>query len=640
MISPETIALVRERTDIASYIGETVRLTRKGRSLSGLCPFHKEKTPSFTVNADRGFFHCFGCKESGSAIDFAMKLHGLTFPEAVRELAERAGIAIEENQSTSEQREATAARRVKDDLYTVNHVAALYFERCLFESPLAHHARAELGRRGLDAGALRSDPTGDVAVALGAFRVGYAPHSWDGLATYLREQGLSLSLAERVGLLGARSSGSGYYDRFRHRLMFAVVDVMGRVVAFSGRALPDPTPAELPRGAPTPDPDNKPAKYINSPESPIYTKGEHLFGLYQARQAIRGEGSAVLVEGNFDVVSLHARGVANVIAPLGTAFTDAQAKLLKRYAPTAVLLFDGDSAGKKAVRTARASCKVGGLEAKVATLPAGADPDDWVREHGAEAMRRLIAGARGMLEYLIDDALASDAFGGVTLSEQLARIRAVATLLSEENDPSLRAMAKHYADRLSSQLIIAGKSPTDLRQLEQIIDGALRRPAALDDPERPAPFVSRERLRSPARIADISLAIIGAILDFPELLDDPDIDVALATLEGDSALTVAALRRGVAHQEDICSPSFLARLPDAIHSFAMGRLASPAFDAQTEAKSELMDNARKLDRLTMQRENEAAVRMLQHATATGDPASEDELLREIQARSRRKLGLE
>src|SRR6185437_8889083 len=286
MISPETIALVKERTDLVALVAETVKLTRVGRSFKGLCPFHNEKTPSFHVNPDRGFFHCFGCKESGGAIDFVMKVEGQTFPEAVRMLAERAGIEIVDTFTDQQRREDNAARKGKEDLYAVSNAAATFFERCLrgrAAHPLAHHAIAELARRDLRFPDV-DDAVGEAARAgdvLQAFRIGYAPYGWDGLAQYLRQQGISPSLAERVGLLVPRTSGSGHYDRFRHRLMFAVNDAQGRVIAFSGRALPDPPAEELAAlriTGPTTAPDAAPAKYINSPESPIYTKGEHLFG--------------------------------------------------------------------------------------------------------------------------------------------------------------------------------------------------------------------------------------------------------------------------------------------------------------------------------------------------------------------------
>ncbi|CAN94609.1 MULTISPECIES: DNA primase [Sorangium] len=648
MISPETIALVKERTDLVALIGESVRLARRGHSFTGLCPFHKEKTPSFHVSPNRGFYHCFGCKETGSAIDFVMKLEGRTFAEAVRALAERAGIEVAESLTEAERREAQAARRSKDDLYAVNHLAATFFEHSLrggpgsAPHPLARHAHEELERRGLPLrdGDGAADPIAD---ALQAFRIGYAPFGWDGLSTYLRQQGVSPVLAERVGLLVPRSSGSGHYDRFRHRLMFAVTDVMGRVIAFSGRALPDPSPSELSSlglTGPAPQADGAPAKYINSPESPIYTKGEHLFGLHQARQAIRQRGEAILVEGNFDVVALHARGIGQAIAPLGTAFTPGQAKLIKRFAPAVILLFDGDAAGKKATRAARAPCREAGLSARVAVLPSGVDPDDLARKHGPEAIARIVKAARGLLEHLIDEALDGDSFGGSSLPEQLARVRAVTALLSEEDDPNLRMMAKLYADRLSSKLVIGGRSPDDLRQLERVVEESLSRPRSQPTREViPSGQTTEtwERARSRAQIQEVSLEILGAILDFPELLADDDLQTALECLEGDVALAIVAARQNFTFEMGLAASEFLAQVPAPIHSFAAGRLVSPVFEAASTAKATLLENSQKLSRQALARQKAAVVSQLQKSAVDAD--AENALLRELFQRRAGGLGL-
>ncbi len=679
MISPETIALVKERTDLVSLVGETVRLVRRGRSFTGLCPFHKEKSPSFHVNPERGFFHCFGCKESGGAVDFVMKIEGRTFPEAVRLLAERSGIEITETQTDTERKEANAARRAKDDLYAINALAATFFERSLRGAPhpLAGYARDELARRGL---ALpdHDDAVGEAARipdTLQAFRIGYAPWGWDGLATFFRQQGVSPMAAEKVGLLVPRSSGSGNFDRFRHRLMFAVIDVMGRVIAFSGRALADPAPAEIAElglTGPSAQPDGPPAKYINSPESPIYTKGEHLFGLHQARQTIRTEGEAILVEGNFDVVALHARGISNVVAPLGTAFTTAQGKLLKRYAPKVIVMFDGDSAGRKATAAARKPCRDSGLDAKVAILEHNVDPDDHSRKGGSEAIGERVLNAlgkkdrsesdwlatfkqsvRGMLEYLIEEKL-DDSFGHLTLTEQLGRVREVAAILSEENDPNLRAMAKNYADRISSKLVIQGRPVGDLRQLEQIMEQALTRPQQAGT-EVQAPM-TRELARSRSQYEEIAQAIVGALLDFPELLDDPEAAEAATILDGDSALALVALRQaqtahdqranaGPSHAEHedggmsnkgIYADVFLAQIPRSIQAFAVGRLASPLFDLVGDAKIELLGNARKLRRLSLSRENAAGMDMLHRVQAQGDVDSENALMLEAVRRAQER----
>lgn len=682
MISPETIALVKERTDLVALIAETVKLTRRGRSFVGLCPFHQEKSPSFHVNMERGFFHCFGCKESGGAIDFMMKTEGYTFPEAVRVLAERMGIEVTETATDQERREANAARRAKEDLYAVNAAAATFFERSLRGNaahPLARYAQEELARRGLPI-PTADDHVGEearIGDTLQAFRVGYAPYGWDALAQYLRQQGISPVLAERVGLLVPRTSGSGHYDRFRHRLMFAVIDVMGRVIAFSGRALADPAPDELSAlriTGPSGSPDAAPAKYINSPESPIYTKGEHLFGLHQARQAIRQAGEAILVEGNFDVVSLHARGLSTAVAPLGTAFTTPQAKLLKRFAPSVIVLFDGDGAGRKATRAARLPCREGGLDAKVASLPKGMDPDDYARKHGRDGLLRLLKNARGMREHLIEDALDGDAFRAGSFEEQRARIRAVTALLSEESDPTLRAMAKTYADQLSSKLVVRGQPLASLRELEVAVEQALNTGAQKAAPLPPSQApVPHDRARSRARADGIALEMVGALLDFPELLEDPEVESALTSLDGEAALAIAALRRTMARvaeaaghaipgptfegEDDdgtassgpthraspgeigVYADEFLAQIPPSIQAFAVGRLASPAFDSADVAKNVLLDNARKLSSLSLKRENAAEREQLHRVEATGDADMENELLRAVFLRAQKRHGL-
>lgn len=638
MISPNTIAQIRERTDIVALIGESVRLVRRGRSFLGLCPFHKEKTPSFSVSPERGYFYCFGCKESGSAIDFMMKLEGKSFPEAARALAERAGIEVEDTATDAERREANAARRAKDDLYNVNALAATYFEHCLRggpgarQHPLAHHAASELARRGLPL-----PPQGEVSPivdALQAFRIGYAPHAWDGLTSYLQKHGISPVLAERTGLLVPRSSGGGHYDRFRHRLMFAVLDITGRVIAFSGRALPEPSEDELrPLGLRPAQSEDKPAKYINSPESPIYTKGEHLFGLYQARQGIRQKGEAVLVEGNFDVVALFARGLQNVVAPLGTAFTEHQARLLKRFAPSVTIVFDGDTAGKKATWAARVPCHAAGLSARASDLPKGMDPDDFAHKHGIAALESVVKSARPLKQHLLHKLLKDDELQGAEVKDQVARIKAAVQLIGEEEDPIERGLAKAYADQLSSSLIINGRSPTDLNQLEAMVARALQRP------DRPAePRADEPRRRQPPE-AEMGLTILGALLDFPDLLEDSDIAGTLALLDGPVALAVAAIRQCLGPRRELDVGEFLARCPALIHPFAARRLAGPVWESLGDAKAEALQNAQKLQRLLLKNDNTASREELRRLDMLGDVASEEAKLREIQERALKRHNL-
>jgi DNA primase len=619
VISPDTIALVRDRTDIVAVVSESMpSLKRRGRSWVGLCPFHKEKTPSFHVNADKGFFHCFGCKESGSAIDFLMKQDGLTFPEAVRSLAERAGIVIQEERG--ERGDVDRQKKQRDDLYAVSQLAATFFERELREHAHRQYAIDELARRGLT-------PTDD---AIQAFRIGYAPPGWDSLATFLKAQGVSPLSAEAVGLLVPRSSGNGHYDRFRHRLMFAVIDPQGRVVAFSGRVLPD-----LPGEA---KPEQAPPKYINSPESPIYTKGSMLFGIYQARHAIRQSESATVVEGNFDVVSLHARGAENVVAPLGTAFTPDQAKLLRRYAPSVVLLFDGDAAGKKAVRLSREPCLAAGLNVKVGALPGGTDPDEFVRVQGTAKLAEVVARARPMLEHLIDGLLdqaiaESDAHAKAALADEVAK------LVAEENDALVHAQALNYADRAASRLGV-----TDVRSLNALRD-KFRSAAALAGPLS-GPSRSQARIKAkPAGTAERA-EIVGAIIEYPALLDEALVQEQLALLEGPSARTVAAVSDCCrvalvgdppTPQKTLDTSNFLAQIPPAIQAFASRRLAAPEHLSTEEARAHLLENAQKLRRVMLERETSDIAR--ETYKAAGDWDREMELARDAQERARQKHGL-
>lgn len=564
MIDPAVIASVCERTDIVKVIGESMRLTKRGRSFTGLCPFHKEKTPSFHVSAERARFHCFGCKESGDVIEFVMKSDGKSFIEAVTELAERAGIEIGDDRTDAERREASAAQRAREDLYAVNALAATFFEHALVAHPLAGYAREELARRGLG----RAELDGAVA----GFRIGYAPASWDAFGNYLKQQGVSHIAAEKVGLLVPRQGqAGGYYDRFRHRLMFPVIDTTGRVVAFSGRKLD---------GA---GDDRETAKYVNSPESPIYTKGDNLYGLWQGKAAIRHNEAAILVEGNFDVVSLHARGITTAVAPLGTALTQAQAKLLKRFAPKVIVMFDGDAAGKKATRAARGPIADAGLHAKVAAMPGGTDPDDLVRKQGGAGLDALIEHAHGMLEHLIDETLEAATAEGASIEERQGAIDDVAKILREENDPGLRMMAKFYADRIAAKFTIGGRSMRDLAHIERALNG--------DNGQRQT---SEER--STWAPESLGLAIVGAVLDHPSLTDDPEVQASAAHLSGDDALAYAAIcaaREGDAF--DVVA--LLSRAPEGAREFLAGRLAAPGTEPIARAKRGVSENAAKLQRL-------------------------------------------
>jgi DNA primase len=628
LISPETIALVRDRTDIVAVISEAVpSLKKQGRKFVGLCPFHKEKTGSFHVNPDRNFFHCFGCHEAGGAIDFVMKNDGYTFPEAVRMLAERLGIQIEETRDKAVLSEQERQKKQRDELYRVNDLAATFFEEQLRTNEHRELARGELAKRGLVPGT-----DAKIDEALQAFRIGYAPAGWDGLATYLKTAGISPAAAETVGLLVPRSSGSGYYDRFRHRLMFAVVDPQGRVVAFSGRVLGD-----IP-GQPQVGPDGRePPKYINSPESPIYTKGQMLFGIHQARHAIRQEEEAVLVEGNFDVLSLHARGVTNVVGILGTAFTPEQAKLLKRYAPSVVFMLDGDRAGKEAVRKSRAAIRDAMLNARGATLSGGVDPDQVARDKGKQGIDNLIDNAKGMLEALIEMSL-DDTFIAADAHERQTRIQYVSKLITEEDDPVVRAMLKGFTDSIAGRLDIARAGNEAFRALEDQVKRDVARAGPKAPPSKPAYTDKEARIQPLPPGSKLKGAIVGALIEYPALLDDEEVAEALEALEGPSVVVVAALRRawdGAAKTLD--TDAFLSQIPATHKGFAAKHLAAPEGESESAAKGYLLENAKQLKRLLLSQE--AAQITRETYRAQGDWEAEQELAKAVDERVRKKKGL-
>ena len=619
MISKDTISLVRDRTDLVAVICESIpSLKRRGRRFLGLCPFHKEKTPSFNVNPETGLYHCFGCKESGDVFTFLQRTNGYSFHEALRALAERAGIAIEEERGALPS-EAERHRKERDALYGVMHMAAGWYEEQLREHPQRQYAIDELGRRGLD-------PKCD---AVQAFRIGYAPPAWEGLAAFLKKQGVSPAMAESVGLLVPRASGldgRGYYDRFRHRLMFAVIDVQGRVVAFSGRALP----AIGDEADSSRDP---PPKYINSPESPLYVKGATLFGLCQAKNAIRHEERAILVEGNFDVLSLHAHGVPNVVAPLGTAFTQDQAKLLRRYAVEITLLFDGDTAGRKATRAAEQACDDAGLNAKVAIVPDGIDPDELVRNKGEAALRHVLGQARGLLEYLIDADL-DESFNAADLREKAVRIERVTALIARQKDPVSRGMLEAYGDYAASRLDLVRSAPNAFPALKRKVLAAARAAHVSFGP-RP----SQARIRHRPVGHEERKAIVGAFLEFPTLLNDSDAQDVLQLLEGNSAQIVAGIAKSMRTNERgekvLDGSEFLAQMPPAIQAFASARLAAPAHETIDEARETVAAAAKRLRDCNVRRETSEIVREQQRTP--GDWETGVELLEHAEALARGRL---
>ncbi|PLX92271.1 MAG: DNA primase [Desulfuromonas sp.] len=410
-IGDDKIHEVRERMDIVELVSGYVSLKRSGANHMGLCPFHSEKSPSFSVNAGRQFFHCFGCGVGGDVFAFLMKMEGLSFPDAVRRLAERVGIELEERRLSPEEQRF---REERDRLFRVNEIAAGYFHRLLMEDRAGEPARQYLKQRGY----------GRKAAA--EYQIGFASEGWEGLTRYLEAEGVNPQDARTLGLIRPGKEGRGDYDLFRRRLIFPIVNLAGRVVAFGGRVLDDSKP-----------------KYINSPESPIYHKGNVLFGLFQARQAMRQAGEAILVEGYFDQLALNRSGFINAVATCGTALTAEHAALLKRYVQRVLLLFDQDAAGRKATFKAMEALQSEGVPTAVVDLAAGEDPDSFLQREGADLFRQRMEQARPAMELFLEETLA-EAGGSVEGKARAAEavVAMLAQLPSElEQDLYLKALA-------------------------------------------------------------------------------------------------------------------------------------------------------------------------------------------------------
>jgi len=370
-LSRDQIRDIADRVNIVDVVSNYVTLRKAGGSFKGLCPFHEEKTPSFNVDPRRQMYKCFGCGEGGDIYSFLMKISGMTFVEALEEVARRAGVELPRAEASPEdQRRAN----LRNAMYDANAVAADFFRRCL-HARVGSDARDYLQRRGMPDDLIER------------FGLGYAPDLWDGLVGELERRKIPAELGERAGLLRQRSSG-GHYDFFRNRLMVPIRDHRGKVVAFGGRILSNEEP-----------------KYFNTPETPIYDKSSTLFGLGEAVDTIRKEERALIVEGYFDVMGLAAHGIANSVASCGTALTPNQLRILKRHCTAIVLVYDGDAAGVDAACRSLDLFLEQGLWPLFVGLPDRMDPDDYVRAHGEDAFRELLDDAEPLMERFISESL-------------------------------------------------------------------------------------------------------------------------------------------------------------------------------------------------------------------------------------------
>lgn len=412
-IPADKIEEIKGRADIVHLISEYITLKKAGKNFLGLCPFHKEKSPSFTVSDDKQIFYCFGCGEGGNAISFLMKINNISYPEAVRYLARKTGVVIPETVINREEKERTS---IREQLNWINQMAAGYFSKNL-SSPAGKGAQEYLRNRGIQDTAL-----------IDKFLLGFALDGWRHLRDFFESQGVPLKLAEQAGLIAKTDKGD-FYDRFRGRLIFPIEDVGGHVIAFGGRILGDGEP-----------------KYLNSPQSPVYVKGRNLYGLSKAREAIREKGYAILVEGYFDMITLFNAGVTNVIATLGTALTKDQVKLIRRYTGDVVVIFDPDEGGKKAMARSLELFLAGNVQAKVVVLPDNYDPDRYVRTYGRKSLEEIIAHAPTMVDYYIENIIGKK--GGAIEETSDAVHRAVSFIANIDDAIKRNLFIKRVAEKL------------------------------------------------------------------------------------------------------------------------------------------------------------------------------------------------
>ena len=406
---------VRAAADIVKVVGDYVKLRKAGANYMGLCPFHQEKTPSFAVHPAKQIFHCFGCGVGGDVFKFVMMMDNLTFPEALRRLAEKVGVTLSD---TFGDATYDANARVRAGLYKMHEAAAKFFASQLSGTTEGRLARAYLEDRGL---------TDEV---VGRFRLGYAPADGQALTRQLSGGEYESELLEKSGLVVRDAERNRHYDRFRRRIIFPITNDSGKVVAFAGRALGDEQP-----------------KYLNSPETPIYTKGRVLYHLDRAAQAIRKLDYTILVEGYMDCIAVASSGIENVVASCGTSLTESQIRLLARYSRRVVVNYDPDSAGVAATERSLTLLLEEGFEAKVLALPGGLDPDSFVRKQGPAAYRQLLATAPTYIDYLTERAVAKHNLS--TPEGKVAAANAVMPYLARVPNPMLRAeLANRLAERL------------------------------------------------------------------------------------------------------------------------------------------------------------------------------------------------
>ena len=568
--SDDKLEEVRTRADIVDVIGAHVRLKRAGRNFVGLCPFHNEKTPSFSVNPERGFFHCFGCGAGGTVFNFIMRTEGLNFPEAIESLARRYGVTLPERGG-----EAGPGAGERDAALRANQIAADFFVHVLWKTPDGAAAREYLAARGVAAETART------------FMLGFAPERPANLAGVLEKRGL-LAAAVRVGLV--KQDGAGVRDMFRGRLMFPIRDGQGRVLAFGGRVL-----------------DQRLPKYINSSESPLYSKSRNVYGLYEARAAIAAADRAIVVEGYLDAIAVWQAGFKETVASLGTALTVDQLRLVGRHTRNVMACFDGDAAGRKASLRALEIFLAAGLLGRGIFIPPGFDPDTFIKERGAQAFAELIAAAELLVDYFLEEQ-ARAARGSLQ-----ARARAAAAVAEV-----LKAVSNPFEFDL-----LARKAADALGVGEEVLRAEARRPArggAAGAATRGSASASRPTSAAGARdgATAAEVGLLAVALLHPELRGEIAAHAAMI----EDAAVAAVLGEVCASEEPAAALEVRVaeRLDEAQRSRLSALAVGPLVETAAQARALAHDFAEALARRRQQR----AMEMTRRAAASA--GSDDEAM--------------
>ncbi len=422
LIPPDKLEQIRSASDIVDVIGATLPLKRAGANFVALCPFHREKSPSFNVNPHRQIFRCFGCGKGGDVFKWIQEYEGLSFVEAIKRLADRANIPLEFENTPG----AAQSRHLKDTLLQMHEQICQRWQNALASEASGQVARDYLAQRGVS----------EEGVKL--FRLGAAPDAWDDTVNWAKSKGYDLPIVEQAGLIIRKEETDRHYDRFRGRLMFPICDEQGRVVGFSGRILSG---------------DEKTAKYVNSPETPIFSKGKVFFGLDKSKRAILDSGFAIICEGQLDLIACYMAGVKNIVAPQGTAFTGDHARILKRYVEEVVLCFDSDSAGQNAAVRALDGLLGAGVAIRVATVPAPHDPDSFIKANGGEAFQQLIAKAEGFFDFFLNRLCSTN-----DLTTDRGRVAVTKSMAEALQKTGSAVLLDTYAQKTAQRLGVAAES--------------------------------------------------------------------------------------------------------------------------------------------------------------------------------------